>query len=406
MRWKELDMAFTEAKIDAAGKDNNSNNRSRDNNTTNTNTNPTPKPVKFRIGRCDKCGQEHVELRIPNNPLLTSVNICFNCIQQALNPQNLDQADFFCRTFNLPFDAELWMKEAEDCGKDVFKEYTRLVLGDSSFQPNLYYTSSTHDLWLRANKEWNKCRSFAEILQRLKPLKESYTIRGRLKWGEQYSFEDLIRLDSRYTRTLKANNITNPSQKEAVKTLYKLQLQLDEAIKLGDSKGIKDYSTAWGTFAKQAGLENMITETRTADITTVAELSDYLEKTGFVPTYDCHATKDEVDQAIKDIQEANRRTILESTSIQPLLEDLVKKQKEALEDQKTKQATSATTLQELMNFSPDTAAEEIAVEPDADVQNLDFSAEKNNNSPIQVKPMVPNNEGDDDKNDSNSSNNH
>lgn len=139
-------MAFTEAKIDAAGKDNNSNNRSRDNNTTNTNTNPTPKPVKFRIGRCDKCGQEHVELRISNNPLLTSVNICFNCIQQALNPQNLDQADFFCRTFNLPFDAELWMKEAEDCGKDVFKEYTRLVLGDSSFQPNLYYTSSTHDL--------------------------------------------------------------------------------------------------------------------------------------------------------------------------------------------------------------------------------------------------------------------
>lgn len=47
-----------------------------------------------------------------------------------------------------------------------------------------------------------------------------------------------------YTRTLKANNITNPMQKEAVKTLCKLQLQLDEAIRIGDSKGIKDYSSA------------------------------------------------------------------------------------------------------------------------------------------------------------------
>lgn len=162
---------------------------------------------------------------------------------------------------------------------------------------------------------------------------------------------------------------------------------MDEAIKRGDSKGIKDYSTAWGTFAKQAGLENMIAETRTADITTVAELGEYLEKTGFVPTYDCHATKDEVDQAIKDIQEANRRTILESTSIQPLLEDLIKKQRESLEDQKTKQATSATTLQDLMNFSPD-ETNEVAMEPDEDVQNLDFSADKNvMNAPTKINHL-------------------
>ena len=342
--------------------------------------------ITFITGHCDKCGKDHVELRFSNNPI-APISICFDCIKTQLNALNLDHADLFCRTFNLPLDANLWIKTAEEYKQETFKEYTKIRLEDESMKPNLYYSNSTHDLWLKANKEWEKCRSFTEILERLKPIKESYTIRGRLKWGEQYSFEDLIRLDSRYTRTLKANNITNPSQKEAVKTLYKLQLQLDEAIKRGDSKGIKDYSTAWGTFAKQAGLENMIAETRTADITTVAELGEYLEKTGFVPTYDCHATKDEVDQAIKDIQEANRRTILESTSIQPLLEDLIKKQRESLEDQKTKQATSATTLQELMNFSPD-ETNEVAMEPDEDVQNLDFSADKNvMNAPTKVNHL-------------------
>ena len=37
-----------------------------------------------------------------------------------------------------------------------------------------------------------------------------------------YTFEELIQLDSVYSRTLKANNITNPLQKEAVKTLCKI----------------------------------------------------------------------------------------------------------------------------------------------------------------------------------------
>ena len=47
-------------------------------------------------------------------------------------------------------------------------------------------------------------------------------------------------------------------QKEAVKTLCKLQIEMDEAIRMKDAKAIKDFSNAWSTFAKQADLENMI----------------------------------------------------------------------------------------------------------------------------------------------------
>ena len=119
----------------------------------------------------------------------------------------------------------------------------------------------------------------------------------------------------------------------------------------------------------------MIAETKTSDITTFAEAGEYLEKTGFVPTYDISVTRDEVDQCLKDIQESQRRTILESTSIQPLLEDLIKKQQESIETQKSKQATSDVTLEDLMSFNPDDATE-IAVEADSDVTDLDFSEEK------------------------------
>ena len=75
-------------------------------------------------------------------------------------------------------------------------------------------------------------------------MRESYLDRGHIKWGEQYTFEELLKLDSIYSRTLKANNITNPMQKEAVKTLCKLQIEMDEAIRAKDAKAIKDFSSA------------------------------------------------------------------------------------------------------------------------------------------------------------------
>lgn len=119
----------------------------------------------------------------------------------------------------------------------------------------------------------------------------------------------------------------------------------------------------------------MIAETKTSDITTFAEAGEYLERTGFVPSYDISVPRDEVDQCLHDIQESQRRTILESTSIQPLLEDLIKKQQQSIENQKAQQATSDVTLQDLMSFNPDEAAE-VAVEADSDVTDLDFSEEK------------------------------
>lgn len=212
-----------------------------------------------------------------------------------------------------------------------------------------------------------------EILNKLIPIKESYIMRGRLKWGEQYTFEELIKLDSTYSRTLKANNITNPLQKEAVKTLCKLQIELDEAIRAKDAKAIKDFSSAYSTFAKQADLETMINETKTSDITTVAELYQYMEDHGFQFKFYDNYTRDEVDQAIKDIQDANRRLILESTGLQPLLEEMAQKRMETTEESRTEEAISQVTLQDLMDFTP--SDDPIDTEDDSAVLDQQFSEE-------------------------------
>ena len=326
--------------------------------------------MEFKKGLCLKCGTRNTELMFSNNPLTdVAPHICFDCIKAQLDYTNMEHVDFFCRTYNLPMNPDLWISLAEEYQADVWKEYTRMVL-DSDDRQNLFYTSATKDLWAKTTREWAKTRSFAELLMKLTSIKESYIMRGRLKWGEQYTFEELIKLDHIYSRTLRANNITNPLQKEAVRTLCKLQIEIDTAIRNQDAKALKDFSNAWATFAKQADLDTMIAETKTSDITTVAELYEYMEKQGFQFTYYDNFDRDEVDRTIKDITQANSRLILESTGLQSLLEEMARKKLEQNEEAQFDEVTSATSLQDLLDFKPNDL--EVEEEQDDDALNTNF----------------------------------
>ena len=103
------------------------------------------KNLKFQIGQCPKCGRRG-ELMLSNNPL-SGPTICFHCIAENLNTADLNHAEFFCRTYNLPWNPQLWISLAEDeKGEELFKQYTLLCLNDPTNQPNLGYSSSTKDL--------------------------------------------------------------------------------------------------------------------------------------------------------------------------------------------------------------------------------------------------------------------
>ena len=108
--------------------------------------------MNFNYGTCPKCGAKHVELMTSNNPL-DGGTICFNCIRDNLVYTNLEHANFFCRTYNLPFNPELWIQLANEHQHHVFKQYAAIVLDDAANQPNLAYSDSTKDLWSRTTKE-------------------------------------------------------------------------------------------------------------------------------------------------------------------------------------------------------------------------------------------------------------
>jgi hypothetical protein len=58
----------------------------------------------FPKAKCPRCGQVN-EMMISNNPVAQP--ICFVDIEKELVHDNLEHADIFCRTYNLPFKPDL-----------------------------------------------------------------------------------------------------------------------------------------------------------------------------------------------------------------------------------------------------------------------------------------------------------
>ena len=107
--------------------------------------------IEFKIDFCPKCGQKR-ELMFSNNPL-SGKTICFRCINEQLDYNNIQHAEFFCRTYNLPWQPDLWLRLAEEFKENVYKQYTSILLAEKENQPNLAYDSTTRDLWSRTNHE-------------------------------------------------------------------------------------------------------------------------------------------------------------------------------------------------------------------------------------------------------------
>ena len=139
----------------------------------------------------------------------------------------------------------------------------------------------------------------------------------------------------------------------------------------------------------------MINEAKTEDITTVAELYQYMEDQGFIFKYYQGDCKDEIDFAIKDVQDTNRRLILESTGLQAQLEEMIRQRTVSAEEEYaakvmndgiTAEDGTTTGLQDLLNFKAEDAP--IDTESDDEVLGLDFSENK---EPSTTTTIIRNN---------------
>jgi hypothetical protein len=330
--------------------------------------------MDFEFNKCPHCNQAKTLMSNRNN--LMAQPLCFECLASMININDMHDAEKFCRTYNIAFNPAVWTRLLGNIKDPIkFLQYyasTMLDCKNNSINKETgEYEDKTDLTFEKLNELWAKTTHQIDIMNNIQPIKDAFVERGQLDWGKQYSYEDLIKLDDLYIKSLKANSITNPIQKESLRTLIKVMIDMNKSITTKDSTELKNLTNAFATLAKTAQLDNLIEDTHTEEITTLAEVAQVVEDAGFdMPYYD-GADRDAIDVAIHDIQESNARLVKEATGLGPMIEDMVKKYKEDKEIEKTKREEKKVSIDDILEaYDKDT---EVVDEDDSNITNKKFN---------------------------------
>jgi len=302
------------------------------------------------------------------NPLIP--DICVEQVQSLLNYNDVEDADFFCRTYNLPFEPSIWIKMASEYKEKVFIEYPRLYNDDDYNEDE--YENWNKDLWKSLNEEWGLVQTHEHLVSKIRPIKEGFMLRNQIKWGSNYTFEELISLENLFVNTLKANDVSNPMQIDAIKKACKMSVALDRAIVDGDAKEINDLSKAYQSFIKTAKIDDLITASSQDVISNVAQLVEYIEKEGFEFTFYDNVDRDIVDRSLKDIQQFLQRLVLDSTGLENVFETISNAVKEEDAVKKDSESFEKVPLEDLYQNAIYGQSEEFDLELEEEANELVF----------------------------------
>lgn len=307
--------------------------------------------MDFRFGTCPRTKTLSVLMSNRNNPMAEELS--FEFIASIINIRDTHDAEKFCRTYNIPFMPDVWIKMADSIPvpATMIKEYAAAMFDERNNALNGEtgeYTDRADLTFEAINNLWAKTTKQRDILLRLKPLQDDFVARERINWGDQYDFNDLVKLSDLYIQSLKANSITNPIQKESLRTLLKIMIDINRAIVTKDTAELKSLTAAFSTMAKTAQLDNMIETTHTDELSTLAEIAQIVEDSGFEMPYYDGADRDAIDMAIHDIEESNARLVKTATGLGPQIEQMMAKYREEQEHGAAEAAESEIDISSLL----------------------------------------------------------
>lgn len=306
------------------------------------------------LDKCSLCKKTKTIIK-SNNPLVTS--ICGDCLNEQLDYSNLKQANFFCKTYNIPFLPERWISISEEAKEETFAIYVDVI--GQEHERTLYNSDATDDLWEKVNEEWRNVRTHQQILSRIKPIKENWILEMQIKWGNRFTFQQFMELENLYNSTIRAGAITNPLTMNIVKKIAITSVDMGEALDSQDVKAAAEYNKMLTQLIKSAGLENMVEIGETDVIATLSELCKYLEDNNFQFKFYDGVARDIVDKTIADQQEWTRNFVLNATGIQQTYEMIEDAYKENLEQEATTRAVEKVPLDQLLQNKVDGVNKEL-----------------------------------------------
>lgn len=330
--------------------------------------------MKTTIDTCGKCGKVSKIIKT-NNKLVG--NICLACLSEIIDFNDINDLKLLSETLRIPFNPNQFYlaqmnSDTEEEALEAYFEYLETI------QENEYMPAdgkmSGFD---KINDEWGLIRNHHNLLLSIPIFRKEFEERNREKWGYNFSFQELVRLENLYTTTLKTYNITDPFKRDAVKKAAITSLQIDSLILEGDGKGAKELTMVYQNFLKIADVEQVSgVAADDGTIRTVADLVAYLETRGYHIESNFVEKKDIVDMTLDNILENTKLIVSEKTGIDTDLRSVMEKAQNLVEEDIAEEVYTREALNE--DYYTDIEREleaDLAQEEEFDMEDVEFLGE-------------------------------
>lgn len=268
-------------------------------------------PVKrktFVLKQCNRCGGTYG----PDNYAPTSsiffpdkvLPICNTCIKEFLKSENFnwEAIDKLCQLSDIPFIPKQWETLYRANGQDTFPVYARV------FNAQEYENIGWDDYY----KQFLELKERGLIEDELPLINEEKLARLREKWGSNYDDEELFQLEDLYNGIIASQNVNGALQVKHAKQICMMSLELDSRIRAG-----ADFDKLLSSYDKLVKVADFTPKNSKSanDFDSVGELFHWLEKQGWRNRYYDGATRDELDEMMKNFENYNQRLYINESGI-------------------------------------------------------------------------------------------
>ena len=266
-----------------------------------------PKPPFF-MRDCNKCktglgADSYIQTKSEFYPD-GYLPICNDCIEEYLikNDFNWEAVDKLCRYADIPFIPKEFERLKKMNGTKVFPFYAEVFLA-------VEYESIG---WKDYHEAYKKLKDEGILEEELPLLEDTHRQKLRDKWGAAYNDYALKYLESLYQGLLLTQNVSGVLQTDQALKICKISYEIDQNIE--DGREIDKLLASYDKLIKSANFTPKNAK-NAGDFESIGEFFRWLEKRGFVNQFYDGATRDVVDETLKNVQNFNQRLYTNESGI-------------------------------------------------------------------------------------------
>lgn len=280
--------------------------------------------------QCTKCRRQlpKTSFSHTNSPFYPSglLPICNECATSMLAAANFswESIDRLCQVSNIPFLPKEVDRILELAGRDNFwPTYVKV------FAAKQYEKFG----WKFYQEQFEALRDSGLIEDEVPLLRDGKLRELRKKWGGNYDDEDLYYLESLYQGLLLSQNVNGALQIDQAKKLCRLSYVIDQAIQSGN-KDIDKYLSSYDKLIKTAEFTPKNAK-NVNDFDSIGELALWLEKRGFANQFYDGATRDIIDETLKNMENWVQKLYINEGGIGEEISERIEQLKNTAADEQT-----------------------------------------------------------------------